>query len=247
MAPHRLEFGARRAGARGTSVAFRCGDARWTRDEFIRRSDMSRHRLVVPFCAFVLLLATVTARTQAGAPVEEIRKELLRLPYYGVFDFLAFSYDKGTVNLMGYAYSPNLKKSAERAVKRAPKVDQVINNVEELPASLHDDELRWNAFYKIYADSWLSRYAPGGGMLWGRLHRFNGPFTPMGAGPFMAFEAAGDYPIHIVVKGGRIMLLGVVDNEGDKRLAEMRAREVEGAFGVENLLVVNKDNDAGKP
>ena len=63
----------------------------------------------------------------------------------------------------------------------------------------------------------------------------------------MAFEAAGDYPIHIVVKGGRIMLLGVVDNEGDKRLAEMRAREVEGAFGVENLLVVNKDNDAGKP
>ena len=207
---------------------------------------MSRHRLVVPLCAFVLLLATVTARTQAGAPVEEIRKELLRLPYYGVFDFLAFSYDKGTVTLMGYAYSPNLKKSAERAVKRAPQVDQVINNIEELPASLHDDELRWNAFYKIYGDPWLSRYAPGGGMLWGRLHRFNGPFTPMGAGPFMAFEAAGDYPIHIVVKGGRIMLLGVVDNETDKRLAEMRAREVEGAFGVENLLVVNKDSDASK-
>ena len=63
----------------------------------------------------------------------------------------------------------------------------------------------------------------------------------------MAFEAAGDYPIHIVVKGGRIMLLGVVDNETDKRLAEMRAREVEGAFGVENLLVVNKDSDASKP
>lgn len=63
----------------------------------------------------------------------------------------------------------------------------------------------------------------------------------------MAFEAAGDYPIHIVVKGGRIMLLGVVDNEGDKRLAEMRAREVEGAFGVENLLVVNKDTDGSKP
>ena len=132
---------------------------------------MSRHWLVVRLCAFVLLLATVTARTQAGAPVEEIRKELLRLTYYGAFDFLAFSYDKGTVTLMGYAYSPNLKKSAERAAKRAPQVDQVINKIEELPASLHDDELRWNAFYKIYGDPSLSRYAPGGGMLWGRLHR----------------------------------------------------------------------------
>jgi hyperosmotically inducible protein len=205
---------------------------------------MSRHRFVVPLCAFALLLATVTARTQAGAPVEEIRKELLRLPYYGVFDFLAFSYDKGTVTLMGYAYSPNLKKSAERAVKRAPKVDQVIDNVEELPASLHDDDLRWTAYYKIYGDPSLSRYAPGGGMLWGRLHPFNGPFTPMGAGPFMAFEAAGDYPIHIIVKGGRITLLGVVDNEGDKTMAGMRAREVEGAFAVDNQLVVRKTTES---
>ena len=207
---------------------------------------MSRHRLVVPLCAFALLLATVTARTQAGAPVEEIRKELLRLPYYGVFDFLAFSYDKGTVTLMGYAYSPNLKKSAERAVKRAPKVDQVINNVEDLPASLNDDELRWTAYYKIYGDPSLSRYAPGGGMLWGRLRPFNGPFTPMGAGPFMAFEAAGDYPIHIIVKGGRITLLGVVDSEGDKTLAGMRAREVEGAFAVDNQLVVRKPTESAR-
>jgi hyperosmotically inducible protein len=205
---------------------------------------MSRHRLVVPLCAFALLLATVTARTQAGAPVEEIRKELLRLPYYGVFDFLAFSYDKGTVTLMGYAYSPNLKKSAERAVKRAPRVDQVINNVEELPASLNDDDLRWTTYYKIYGDPSLSRYAPGGGMLWGRQRPFTGPFTPMGAGPFMAFEAAGDYPIHIIVKGGRITLLGVVDSEGDKTLAGMRAREVEGAFGVDNQLAVRKSTES---
>ena len=64
----------------------------------------------------------------------------------------------------------------------------------------------------------------------------------MGAGPFLAYEAAGDYPIHIIVKQGRITLLGVVDNEGDKTLAGMRAREVEGSFGVENLLVVENSN-----
>jgi hypothetical protein len=49
------------------------------------------------------------------------------------------------------------------------------------------------------------------------------------------------------VKVGRIMLLGVVNNEGDMRVADMRAREVEGAFGVENLLVVDTDSGARIP
>src|SRR5688500_18417214 len=93
MAPSRPGFGPRRAPAPWhiscRSMWRRAMDAQRVHG----RSDMSRHRLVVPLYAFVLLLATVTARTQAGAPVEEIRKELLRLPYYGVFDFLAFSYD----------------------------------------------------------------------------------------------------------------------------------------------------------
>jgi hypothetical protein len=68
---------------------------------------------------------------------------------------------------MGYAYSPNLKASAERAVKRAPNVDQVINNIEELPPSVHDDELRWNAFCKIYGDPALSRYEGSGDLTHG--------------------------------------------------------------------------------
>jgi hyperosmotically inducible protein len=203
-------------------------------------------RLAFALCALVLTLTGARATAQAGSPVEEIRKELLRLPYYGVFDFLAFSYDKGTVTLMGYGYSPNLKKSAERAVKRAPKVDQVINKIEELPASINDDELRWKAYYNIYNDPFLSRYAPGGGMLWGRRFMFDGPFSPMNGGPFLAYEAAGDYPIHIIVKGGRITLLGVVDSESDKTVAGMRAREVPGAFGVDNQLVVMKPTESDK-
>jgi osmotically-inducible protein OsmY len=51
-------------------------------------------------------------------------------------------------------------------------------------------------------------------------------------------EPAGDYPIHIIVKNGRVMLLGVVDNESDKTVAGLRAREVPGTFEVENQLVV---------
>jgi hypothetical protein len=48
--------------------------------------------------------ASPAAQSQAKNTVEELRKELLQLPYYGVFDFIAFSYNKGTVTLMGYAY-----------------------------------------------------------------------------------------------------------------------------------------------
>lgn len=199
-------------------------------------------KLTIPLCALVLLSIGTPVRmeAQADSPVEGIRKELLQLPYYGVFDFLAFSYDKGTVTLMGYAYAPMLKRDAANAVKRAPKVDEVTNKIEELPVSMMDDELRWKTYYAIYRDPFLARYAPGGGLLWGHRHPFGGPFSPMGAGPFLAYEAAGDYPIHIIVKGGRITLLGVVDNEGDKTLAGMRAREVPGSFAMDNQLMVEK-------
>ena len=195
---------------------------------------------------FSLTGASTIAQTRTDPTVEEIRSELLQLPYYGVFDFLAFSYDRGTVTLMGHAYAPALKTDAERAVKRASKVDQVVNQIEELPPSTNDDELRWKAYYNIYRDPFLSRYAPGGGMLWGHRHAFRGGFSPMGRGPFLAFEAAGDYPIHIIVKNGRITLLGVVDSETDKTVAGMRAREVPGSFGVENQLVVEKPTQSSR-
>src|SRR5258706_5815906 len=172
--------------------------------------------------------------------VEEIRKELLQLRYYGVFDFLAFSYDKGTVTLMGYAYHSTLKHDAARAAKRASGVDQVIDKIEELPVSLFDDDLRWRAYYAIYRDPFLSRYAPGGGMLWGHRHPFGAGFHAMGLRRFPGTEPLGDYPLHIIVKSGTITLLGVVDAESDKTVAGMRAREVPGSFGVENELVVEK-------
>jgi hypothetical protein len=173
--------------------------------------------------------------------VEEIRKELLQLPYYSVFDYMAFSYDKGTVTLMGYAYHLGLKQDAVRATKRAPGVDQVIDKIEELPASQMDDELRWKTYYKIYRDPFLSRYAPGGGLLWGHRHPFSTGFHGgLGGARFPGAEPLGDFPIHIIVKNGKMTLLGVVDNESDKTVAGARAREVPGSFGVENELVVEK-------
>ena len=207
---------------------------------------MRRHSRLAMVVGLALLVAGARPAAQAGkGTIESIRKELLQLPYYGVFDFLAFSYDKGTVKLMGKAYSPNLKKDAERAVKRVSGVDEVQNVIEELPASQMDDELRWKTYYGIYRDPFLSRYAPGGGTLWGHRHPLSGrSLYSYGPGTFNGFEAAGDYPIHIIVQNGRMTLLGVVESEADKTVAGIRAREVPGSFGVDNLLMVEKSSRA---
>lgn len=189
--------------------------------------------------SFALPGAVSSGAAPQKTVIEEIREELLELPYYGVFDFLAFGYDRGTVTLQGYAYALGLKRDAERAVKRVAGVDTVQNEIEELPVSQFDDDVRWRTYYEIYGDPFLSRYAPGGALLWGHRHPLRSPrLMPFAPPRFAGLEPAGDYPIHIVVKGGHITLLGVVDNESDKTVAGMKARSVPGAFGVENELVV---------
>lgn len=187
--------------------------------------------------AALALIALVHLEAVARQPaddrrtIENIRTAVLRLPYYGVFDFLAFQYEKGTVTLSGFVYQPSLRSEVIRTVRRVARVDEVIDKIEELPVSQNDDRIRWRTFDRIYSDSALSRYAPGGGLS-PFDRRFNTPRFP-GMQPF------GTYPIHIVVKGGRTLLLGVVDSEFDKTLAAVRAREVPGTFGVENELVVH--------
>lgn len=194
----------------------------------------------------VAMTAVVSMRPAAAQPRDEradtvrseIRKELLQLPYYSVFDFLAFKYDRGTAVLMGYAYAPALEEDAERAVKRVAGVDTVQNNVEQLPPSQMDDQTRWREYYAIYSDPFLSKYAPGAAMLWGHRHRFGGFAGIWGDG----FEPAGNYPIHIIVKNGRVSLMGVVDSDSDRTIAEMKARGVPGTFEVKNELVVERSN-----
>src|SRR5471032_1160838 len=113
--------------------------ARCTRRRSARKgSVMRRQSRATAFVALLLLListGTTTQTPQAKKTIAEIRKELLQLPYYGVFDFIAFSYSTGTVTLQGYAYEGRLKTDAERAVKRASGVDQVVDKIEDLPST----------------------------------------------------------------------------------------------------------------
>jgi hyperosmotically inducible protein len=142
---------------------------------------------------------------------KRVRHELLTLPYYNVFDDLAYRIDGSTVTLLGSVTRPTLKRDAENAVKRVEGVTRVVNEIEVLPVSPMDDDTRRAVFRAIFTDQSLSRYG-------------------MGAVT----------PIHIIVKNGNVTLEGVVDNQADKELAYIRASGVANVFSVTNDLQVGK-------
>jgi hyperosmotically inducible protein len=182
--------------------------------------------------------STATAQSvSAGETVRSVQRMLERLPYYGVFDYIVFRVDQGTVYLAGYSFEGRLKADAGIAAKRASGVDEVANTIEVLPTSQNDDRIRWATFYRIYTDDFLSRYAPGGEH--GVLRELRD------ASRFPGMQPVGSYAIHIIVKNGRTMLLGEVDSAADRQIAEVRAREVTGVFEVENSLSVARSGKEG--
>src|ERR1044071_9312440 len=159
-------------------------------------------RRVFAGAAIAIVSGSTIGSAQSVMPGETIRsvsRMLTRLPYYGVFDFLAFGVDRGTVTLVGWSYEGNLKGAAEMAAKRAAGVSEVANKIELLPASSNDDRIRWATFYRIYTDDFLSRYAPGGGSD-EALRELKD------AEQFPGMQPVGRYSIHIIVKNGRTTL-----------------------------------------
>lgn len=140
---------------------------------------------------------------------KEVRHELLMLPYFGVFDYIAYKVDGGTVTLIGQVVRPSLRSDAEGAVKRIEGVDRVDNQIEVLPPSSMDDRIRQQLFQAIYQYPALQRY-----------------------------ELGVQKPIRIIVKSGRVSLEGVVDSEADKNLVGVRANGVPGIFAVTNNLQI---------
>jgi hyperosmotically inducible protein len=141
---------------------------------------------------------------------QKVRHELLMLPYYGVFDDLAFKMDGNVVTLIGEVTRPTLKSDAEAVVKRVPGVEQVVNQIEVLPLSSIDDGIRRAEYSAIYGDPTLStRYG------------------------YRALPS-----IHIIVKNGTVTLHGVVANQADRDLVYLRANAVPGVFSVKNELQV---------
>ena len=175
-----------------------------------------RYRPLFLVVALFLLavLGVAQDRDQPSAKSQEritqqVRHELLMLPYLGVFDNLAYKVDGYKVTLLGQVTRPSLKSDAGNAVKHIEGVETVDNQIEVLPASPMDDGLRHRLYRAIY------RYAP-----------------------LQKYALGVQKPIRIIVKNGNVTLEGVVDNDGDKNFAGIRANSVPGIFSVTNNLQV---------
>jgi hyperosmotically inducible protein len=173
------------------------------------------------FAAFAILFALATSAVSVGAsPLAEsgqaleqqqiskrVRKELVTLPHYGVFDNLAYEIEGRTVTLHGQVVRPSTRSDAARRVAKIDGVERVVNKIEVLPLSGFDDRIRAQAYRNIFNTGGLYRYA-------------------LGSNP----------SLHIVVNRGHLTLEGVVGNGMDKQLAEFAAREIPGVFSVTNNL-----------
>jgi len=162
----------------------------------------------------MLLLAAAPAVASAQSVEnpqlqKKVRHELVTLPYYGVFDNLAYSINGGTVTLYGQVVRPTTRSDAEHRVKRIAGVSRVVNNIKVLPLSSFDDRIRFATYRSIARMGGLYRYL-------------------QGTNP----------SLHIVVNNGHVTLEGVVSGSGDRNLAYMAANRVPGVFSVQNNLRV---------
>ena len=142
----------------------------------------------------------------------QIRKEIVTLPFYSLFDHITFKVDDGKATLMGKVNRPSLKKSIERVVKDVEGVSSVDNQIDVLPLSPNDDRIRVDVYRAIYYNPMFSR---------------------------LAIQAVP--PIHIIVENGDVTLEGVVNSESEKNVAGVRANGVAGVFSVTNNLRVVRD------
>ncbi len=142
---------------------------------------------------------------------KQVHHELAMLPWLSVFDNLEYRIDGTTVILEGQVARASLKPDAEDAVKHIEGVTNVVNNIEVLPLSPMDNQIRMATYRAIYSEPALQIY---------------------GRSPYAS--------IHIIVKNGNVTLTGVVNNETDKNLANIRANGVPNVFSVTNNLQVEK-------
>jgi len=171
---------------------------------------MFKHYATIALLTSALALAANTKVSDKGQSriTKEVRHELVTLPQYGIFDNLAFKVDNGgTVTLMGATTQPVLKTNAENAVKDIEGVTKVVNNIEVLPVSPNDDNIRLGVYRAVYGQSALSRY-----------------------------QLQSVPSIHIVVKNGDVALEGFVATEADRNIAGIQAKGVSGVHNVTNNL-----------
>jgi hyperosmotically inducible protein len=79
------------------------------------------------------------------------------LPYYTIFDNLAYRINGNSVILLGE--TTNAQDDAGRVVKRIEGVDEVKNNIDVLPPSPNDDRIRRQVARALFSTDGLEKYS----------------------------------------------------------------------------------------
>lgn len=171
------------------------------------------------YLAFLLVLFSISAVSVSAKPFSDdrsvrtveqnITRQILKLPRYEVFDFIAFKVDGSTVTLYGKVYNATNKRAAEKRVEDVAGVTRVINNIEVLPPSGFDNSIRRDLYRTLAGTGGLYRY------IWG--------VNPS---------------VRLIVDRGHITLEGYVANKGDYNLMNVLAHGIPGSFSVTNNLVI---------
>lgn len=172
---------------------------------------------IVVSMIFIMSFAGIGTAAVAAGPgqrpldlSEQIRIELIKVPNLGVFDNLAFKMESAdAVVLSGQVIDPLVKSGAEIAVLRIPGIRKVENNIEVLPRSRYDDEIRLKTYYAVYSNTGFEKYA------------------------HMAVA-----PVRIIVRNGNVTLDGIVGNRLEREMAVLSANNVPGVFSVTDNLKI---------
>jgi hyperosmotically inducible periplasmic protein len=152
---------------------------------------------------------TKVAEKSSDVLAKSVRHQIQVLPFYSVFDNIESRVDGNRVTLTGQVLRNTLKNHAEAAVQNLEGVSTVSNQIEVLPASSSDDDLRTAIYRALFEDNVLKKYA------------------------------AENVPsIHIIVKDGNVVLVGIVQNDSDRKLAGNLASQVPNSKSLQNHLAI---------
>ena len=159
--------------------------------------------------AAALMVIAVSAPAFAQERLQlfrDVQKQVLRYPHFTIFDSVNAQISDDVITLTGRVTMPYKRDDIAKRVARISGAHQVRNEIEVLPVSQFDDDLRLRVARAIYGNP-----------------------------NFRHFAAMANPPIHVIVERGRVTLEGVVQSDVDRMLARSIAGSFL-SFDITNAL-----------
>lgn len=162
-----------------------------------RQASRAGGRLLGAAAVVMTIAAAAPAAAQDGVDTRiasDISRQIRQYPQLTIFDYVSGRVDNGVVTLTGKVTMPFKRDDIGRRASGIRGVREVLNEIDVLPVSPYDEELRRRIARAIYGHS-----------------------------AFWQYGARANPPIHIIVERGHVTLTGVVHSNVDRMLARSLA------------------------